>query len=126
MGKIVIAGGKKMSKQKTEEEVRAYVERVAEHRGWKLHPNDYGTLDLLVEGLKNNYNRLGYFNCPCRDTNDDRNLDRDIICPCDYAKEDIAEFGRCYCALFFDPEYDFSTVDEIGMIPDRRPQKKYN
>ncbi|MFX0113618.1 MAG: ferredoxin-thioredoxin reductase catalytic domain-containing protein [Candidatus Hodarchaeota archaeon] len=109
-----------MSKHKSLDDVRSYVGRIAQRNGWKLHSNFDETLDLLVEGLQANFNRLGYFNCPCRDSREDKMLDRDIICPCDYAKPDIEEFGHCYCALFFKPSFDFTK--SIGMIPERRPE----
>ncbi|MFX1511743.1 MAG: ferredoxin-thioredoxin reductase catalytic domain-containing protein [Promethearchaeota archaeon] len=110
-----------MSKQKGLDDVQAYVERIAQRNGWKLHDNHDGTLDLLIEGLKDNFNRLNYYNCPCRDTQEDRRLDSDIICPCRYAEPDIKEHGRCYCALYFDPSFDFN--QPIMMIPERRPER---
>ncbi|MHA1204744.1 MAG: ferredoxin-thioredoxin reductase catalytic domain-containing protein [Candidatus Heimdallarchaeaceae archaeon] len=112
-------------KSKTFEEVKKYVQNIAKKKNWKLHPNNDGTLDMLIQGLKDNYNRIGYFNCPCRDTNENIQLDRDICCPCDYAEEDINEYGRCYCALFFKKDYDFTKNQEIEMIPERRPKDRY-
>ena len=112
-----------MAKQKSKEDVLRYIKQVSEKRRWIVHPNDDGTLDLLIDGLQTNFNRIGYFNCPCRDSEEDIKIDRDIVCPCDYAQPDIKEFGRCYCALFFDPKYDFSK--SIEMIPERRPMPKW-
>ena len=80
---------------------------------------------MLIQGLRDNYNRIGYFNCPCRDINENIKLDKDICCPCDYAEKDIIEYGRCYCALFFDNNYDFDRNQEIEMISDRRPKERY-
>ncbi len=108
---------------KTFDDVKEYVTRVAKTRGWKLHPNHDNTLDMLIEGLRDYFNAVGYYNCPCRDSNRDRKKDRDIMCPCDYAEPDIEEYGRCYCALFFDPDFDFDEKT-IGMIPERRPIEK--
>lgn len=112
-----------MKKEKSIEDVRAYVKRVAEKRGWKLNPNTDGTLDMLVDGLKIYFNRVGYFNCPCRDSFEDMATDRDIICPCNYAQPDIEEFGRCYCALYFDPDIDSSIP--VEMIPERRIEPEW-
>ncbi len=109
-----------MKKEKTISEVKTYVDRISTRNNWKLHDNHDGTLDLLIKGLLTNFNKLGYFNCPCRDTQEDRESDRDIICPCRYAESDIKEFGHCYCALYFDSSFDFSV--SIGMIPERRPE----
>lgn len=110
-------------REKTIYDVTKYVKQVAQKRNWILHPNDDGTLDMLVEGLRDYFNRVGYFNCPCRDSFEDMKSDRDIICPCDYAQLDIDDFGRCYCALYFDPNYAFDS--EIEMIPERRPEEKW-
>lgn len=108
---------------KTKEDVRQYVEKMAERRGWKLHDNHDGTLDMLVEGLMNSFNTYNYYNCPCRESQEDPKLDKDIICPCKYAPEDIDEFGHCYCALYFDKEFDMTK--DIGMIPERRPDPDF-
>ena len=111
-----------MSREKTMEDVRVYVETIARRFGWKLNERQE-MLDGLISGLMQNYNRLGYYNCPCRDSQQDRKLDRDIICPCEYAREaDVAEYGHCYCALFFRKDFDMSR--EITMIPERRPMKR--
>ena len=106
-------------KQKNKDDVSAYVEKIAERYDWKL-VRDPDTLDMLVEGLMDYFNRVGYYNCPCRDTQNSPKLDRDIICPCLYAREaDVEEYGHCYCGLFFDRDFDMS--GKIGMIPERRP-----
>lgn len=107
-----------MGKQKTPGDVKGYVETIARRLGWKLIDRS-DLLETLVAGLKENFNRLGYYNCPCRDSQEDPKLDRDIICPCVYArKSDVEEYGHCYCALFF--RKDFDTSREITMIPERR------
>jgi rubrerythrin len=49
-------------------------------------------------------------------------LDRDIICPCDYRDPDVQEFGTCYCCLFVDE----ATHKKSGTQPitERRPMEK--
>ena len=108
-----------MPEKKSKQDVHEYVRRVAERQGWRVNTQQ-DMLDDLVDGLMVNYNRLGYYNCPCRDSQQDSKLDRDIICPCSYAREaDVEEYGHCYCGLFF--RKDFDTSGEIAMIPERRP-----
>jgi ferredoxin-thioredoxin reductase catalytic chain len=107
--------------KKTLEDVGLYVEKTAIRLNWELNA-DRELLRALVAGLAENINRVGYYNCPCRDSQADRALDRDIICPCLYAREaDVEEFGYCYCALFFKRGYDQSKG--FRMIPERRPQQ---
>jgi ferredoxin-thioredoxin reductase catalytic subunit len=101
-------------------DVVSFVHAVAKKRGWKLN-GDADFLDMLVEGLQVNSERLGYLQCPCRLSWDDRSKDRDIICPCVYAADDIAEYGHCFCSLFFSADFDFSS-QEISSIPERRPE----
>ncbi len=107
-------------KDKTIEETKIFAERVAEHHGWKINP-DTEFVRTLLEGLTTNYNRYGYYLCPCRDTSGSRERDKDVICPCIYSKEDIREYGHCYCALFFSPEF-YASGKEYGPIPERRPE----
>ena len=107
-----------MNREKTTKDVRVYVDTIARRHDWKLN-NREEMLDGLISGLMENYNRLGYYNCPCRDSQENAKLDRDIICPCLYAREaDVEEYGHCYCALFFRKDFDMS--QEIAMIPERR------
>ena len=111
-------GNDTMNDQKTIEDVRDYITRIAQRKDWKLTENQEALNDL-IDGLKVNFNRYGYYNCPCRDSQNDRELDRDIICPCRYAEADIEEFGHCYCSLYFKKDYDQSKP--LSMIPERRP-----
>jgi ferredoxin-thioredoxin reductase catalytic subunit len=112
-----------MSEKRSYQDVQEYVRRVADKLGWKLN-NDQVMLNHLITGLMENFNRLGYYNCPCRDSQADRGKDKDITCPCLYAREaDVRERGYCYCALFFRKDYDMTRG--VTMIPDRRPLEKY-
>lgn len=94
---------------------------VAEKNGWSVQP-DQELLKDVLDGLVKNRDRYGALLCPCRDSWGDKDLDRDIICPCIYAKEDIQEFGRCYCALFCRKGSD-GFVDTY--VKDRRPDELY-
>ena len=77
-----------------------FAKNVADTRGWTLNTDEEFLL-MLLEGLDANFERLGYLQCPCRLSWDDRKKDSDIVCPCVYAADDIAEYGHCYCSLFF-------------------------
>ena len=91
---------------------------VAAKQGWKLNPDTefYGN---LIDGLQVNWNRFGYFLCPCRDSEGSRELDAAMICPCQWARGDIEIHGHCYCALYFSPSFASSGKEPRG-IPDRR------
>ncbi len=107
------------TRTKTRKDARRFVTMVAEHHGWKLNP-DARFLEDLIEGLRDNYNRYGYFLCPCRESWEDRSRDEDVICPCRYCVPDQREYGHCYCALYLTEEFHRSGRTP-GPIPERRP-----
>ena len=106
--------------EKSTQNTRRFVTMVAGHQGWRVIA-DAEFLDSLVEGLTTNHNRYGYYLCPCRDTLGSRDADRDVVCPCEYAGPDIAEFGHCYCALYQSEAFQ-ARGGEPRQIPERRPQ----
>jgi ferredoxin-thioredoxin reductase catalytic chain len=74
----------------------------------------------LVKGLLVNEKRYGYPVCPCRLASGKKEMDLDIICPCDYRDPDLEEYGACYCSLYVSRD----VVDgrkKVGPIPERRP-----
>ena len=106
----------------TLEKVRRRAQADANTYGYFLHP-DPDFLNDLLEGLRRNEERYGYPSCPCRLASGNFELDRDIICPCDYRDPDVQEFGCCYCALFVRKDlYEGKTP--IRSIPERRPSDK--
>lgn len=106
----------------TLEKVRLRAELDAQARGYYLNP-DPAFLDDLTEGLRKNEERYGYPSCPCRAATGIFEIDRDIICPCDYRDPDVEEFDACYCALYVSREAHEGTR-KLGQIPERRPQEK--
>ncbi|MCW3990892.1 MAG: ferredoxin:glutaredoxin reductase [Candidatus Bathyarchaeota archaeon] len=90
----------------------------ARSRGYWLNP-DPDFLAPLLEGLRVNEERYGYPSCPCRFSSGVFEVDRDIICPCDYRDPDVQEFGTCYCCLYVDEaSFERGAADPI---PERRP-----
>ena len=101
--------------------VRARAEADANTFGYHLTP-DPDLLQGLLEGLKTNEERYGYPSCPCRLASGKLEIDRDIICPCDYRDPDVAEFGACYCRLYVNKKV-YQTKD-LPTVPERRPLEK--
>lgn len=108
-----------MKKEKSAEDAALFVSKVSQKQGWVPNP-DQEFRKKIEEGLATNYNRYGYFLCPCRDGDGERSADRDIICPCQYNLPDQKEFGHCYCGLFFSPEF-IASGKNFESIPERRP-----
>jgi len=104
--------------QKTLEETKTFTRMVAQKQGWVL-TKDQSFYTDLISGLQTNWNRYSYFLCPCRDTEGSREADSDILCPCVYANQDIAEYGHCYCSLYWSKDFEKSGKAPIG-IPERR------
>jgi ferredoxin-thioredoxin reductase catalytic subunit len=104
------------------EEVRQRAEIDARTHGCYLTP-DQAFLHDLLEGLKKNEERYGYPACPCRMAVGEFELDRDIVCPCDYRDPDVEEFDACYCALYVS-KAAFEGKKPLGSIPERRPLEK--
>ncbi|UCH57679.1 MAG: ferredoxin:glutaredoxin reductase [Candidatus Bathyarchaeota archaeon] len=105
----------------TLEMVRRRAELDAKANGYFLNP-DSEFLENILEGLRVNEERFGYPACPCRIAVGSFELDRDIICPCDYRDPDVQDYGACYCCLYVDS----ATYEkgEIHPIPERRLPEK--
>ncbi len=103
------------------EQVRKRAEADAKTYGYYLTPQS-DLLQMFIEGLKTNEDRYGYPSCPCRLATGNLEIDRDIICPCDYRDPDVAQYGACYCRLYvnkavFENQY-------LPEVPERRPIEK--
>ena len=108
----------------TKDGMMEYVKQVAKTQKWILN-KDKRTIDDLIDGLVENKINFGYQSCPCRLASGIKDLDRDLICPCDYASEDVKEYGACYCNLYLSSEFYQKGVDYIN-VPERRPIDKEN
>jgi ferredoxin-thioredoxin reductase catalytic chain len=109
----------------TAEGMKEYVEMVSQKNNWILNKNPVAFKDL-IDGLLHNKKINGYQSCPCRLATTNRDLDRDIICPCDYAAEDVKQFGACYCNLYLRLDYYETINEEFVRVPERRPIEKEN
>ena len=95
------------------------IERYAHKQGFELNADKEHVM-MLMEGLLANETRYGYRSCPCRLAKDNKDADRDIVCPCVYREPDIVEFGSCYCGLYVSSEWNSNKMKHIA-IPERRP-----
>lgn len=105
------------------ETVKKFTANVAVLRGWVLNTDEQFT-ETIQKGLLANFQKFGYYQCPCRTSWDKREKDKDIICPCDYAAKDVEEFGHCFCGLYLSEEFS-DTGAEPETIPERRPDELY-
>ena len=104
------------------EQLYAQLKKIQEPKGYFFNNDKTMVLELLA-GLIANKNRYGYMGCPCRLSSGDRDLDKDIICPCIYRTPDVEEFGSCYCSLYVSKEWNAGKIDK-QYVPERRPPEK--
>lgn len=105
------------------EQLYLTLQKINEPKGYFFNRDREQTMALLA-GLLVNRQRYGYMLCPCRLGQEDREADRDIICPCDYREADVREFGSCYCGLYVSPQWNQGTIPH-AYVPERRPADKW-
>ncbi len=98
------------------------LKKLQEPKGYFFNADREKVFELL-EGLITNRNRYGYMCCPCRLAANDRQHDKDIICPCIYRVPDVAEYGACYCELYVSQEWNEGKIPH-QYVPERRPPEK--
>ena len=103
-------------------ELQTTLKKIHEPKGYLFNRDKDKTLALL-EALIFNRERYGYMACPCRLAKDNREADRDIICPCTYREDDVNEYGSCYCELYVSSDWNEGLIDKI-YVPERRPAEK--
>ena len=96
--------------------------KIQEAKGFYFSKDEGGVFELL-EALLANKERYGYMACPCRLAADDRENDRDIICPCVYREPDIEEYGSCYCNLYVSTAWNEDKIPH-EYVPERRAADK--
>ena len=98
------------------------LKKVQEPKGYHFNRDKEKVFDLL-DALLVNKKRYGYMSCPCRLASGERDLDKDILCPCVYRNPDVEEYGSCYCNLYVSKAWNEDKVTHVH-IPERRPQEK--
>ena len=119
-------GGKSSAAAEPSEEQIAklhdQLKRFQEPKGYFFN-KDREMVDELLCQLLVTKGRYGYMACPCRVANGNYELDKDIICPCTYRKEDVEEYGSCFCGLYVSREWNEGAVP-AAYVPERRPPDK--
>lgn len=77
----------------------AWIRKHAHNRGWSVNPRwmIYTNLKLWLSDSEAMYGRRI---CPCYEPSGDPELDRKLICPCQFAQAEIDTIGWCHCTLF--------------------------
>lgn len=101
------------------EKLYEMLKKVQEPKGYYFNVDKDRVFELL-QALLVNKDRYGYMACPCRLAVNDREDDKDIICPCVYREPDVMEYGSCYCNLYVSQEWNDEKIPH-EYIPERRP-----
>jgi len=104
------------------EQLYEMLKTAQEKKGYYFNKDKKKVFELL-EGLLINKERYGYMSCPCRLAANDREWDKDIICPCVYREPDVKEYGSCYCNLYVSQEWNEEKMPH-QYVPERRPVEK--
>jgi ferredoxin-thioredoxin reductase catalytic chain len=99
------------------------LKKIQEPKGFYFNEDKDKVFELLASLIVNK-ERYGYMCCPCRLAANDRENDKDIICPCVYRGPDVAEYGSCYCNLYVTKEWNEGTIPR-EYVPERRPFEKF-
>ncbi len=105
------------------QELYETLKKVQEPKGYFFN-NDKEKVFELLDALIFNKERYGYMCCPCRISLEDREKDKDIICPCVYREADVKEYGSCYCNLYVSREWNEGKISH-KYVPERRPPEKF-
>jgi ferredoxin-thioredoxin reductase catalytic subunit len=104
------------------EQLYEMLKKAQEKKGYFFNKDKEKVFELL-QSLLTNKDRYGYMACPCRLASEDREWDKDIICPCIYREPDVAEYGSCYCNLYVSSEWNEEKILH-QYVPERRPVEK--
>ena len=104
------------------EKLYEMLKKVQEPKGYYFNKDKERVFELL-EALIVNKKRYGYMSCPCRLASEDREKDKDILCPCVYRAPDVEEYGRCYCNLYVSKAWNEGKIDHT-YVPEKRPLDK--
>lgn len=104
------------------EQLHAALKKSQEAKGIYFN-KDTDLVFELLDSLLANKDRYGYMACPCRLASNDREHDKDIICPCVYREPDLEEYGACFCGLYVSQALHNGEI-ESEYVPERRPPEK--
>ena len=78
---------------------QGWIDKYCEKKGYAVNPSW-----MMTTNLKSNLCEMeatfGKRYCPCFEPSGDKELDKKMMCPCEFIEDEIAEYGTCHCALF--------------------------
>jgi ferredoxin-thioredoxin reductase catalytic subunit len=71
----------------------------ADRRGYAFNA-DGERVNKVIGLMTRNYKEFDAYYCPCKQSHP-LEPEKDTLCPCDAAEEEVRRDGHCYCRLFF-------------------------
>ncbi|MBW2967643.1 hypothetical protein KY362_04100 [Candidatus Woesearchaeota archaeon] len=82
------------------DDIRSAWAHFTEKNDFALNP-DNAHVEQVLKGVLENDGKFGLKLCPCRLRDGTREMDLQLICPCNFkTHETWAKQGRCWCGLF--------------------------
>lgn len=88
-----------MSLSPEEQAIKDALDVYVADKPFVYNPND-AFVEKIIQGLAKRKAESGLATCPCRMATGKEDLDKKIVCPCEYHEQEIAEQGHCHCYLF--------------------------
>lgn len=85
--------------RKNIKESSKWMGKYAKAKGIVVNPNKMYLTNLKI-WIAENEEIYGQRICPCFEATGDKNMDRELLCPCSFAAQDIEDHGTCHCNLF--------------------------
>ena len=107
----------------TPQELYDRMKKVQEPKGYYFNKDKERTFELL-EALIANKENYGYMGCPCRLLVGDKELDRDIFCPCVYSACLTSRSSAVAIVICMFPKNGMRAKFRTSMCPSAGPRKK--
>lgn len=96
--------GLRQYKQEVKKQHR-WITKYTAQKNYALNPSWMMSTNLEI-WLSEMEATFGKRYCPCFEPSGDAELDKKMLCPCEFIDDEIAEYGTCHCALFGSPDLD--------------------
>lgn len=77
----------------------SWIKKFAKQKGYTVNPHwmFFTNLKLWIHESQQTF---GKRYCPCFEPSDNPELNKKMLCPCQFAAQEISEKGSCHCVLF--------------------------
>jgi len=83
----------------------AWIRKFAKQKNYALNPSWMMSTNLEI-WLSELEATFGKRYCPCFEPSGDAELNKKMLCPCEFIEDEIKEYGTCHCALFGSADLD--------------------